>query len=388
MRSKSTSDRRESMKNYSEVMDYTELTERLRKTLYYGMIPKTDCSSLSLTRVIVEKFGENDDLFLERLCFDYAADLSREACLSPCSLVLALIYLERLCKKNPNFVSSIPSSKLFVISVMVASKFLNDEGEDDEVFNSDWAVSSKIDLKELNQLEKEFLTAIEWSLFVDEEDFTETLSQVESRIARQEGLKRGWLTYTDIDILARHKLMLDTWELVVNRVINVSITCFAAYIASLATLVGSALVATQLPWNIMTPPNALGLPINPISGLSTTHMNGLNHPISENGDPNDLESELDEIMTNITDIDQIDLDFYHSDRVNSLGLLSQFNYPEQWNNDHKLPQYNWKIEYPPKENGTLLFNHSVPRPLTRMKSLLSDRKFYFNRNVHSSFITA
>ena len=43
---------------------------------------------------------------------------------------------------------------------MVASKFLNDEGEDDEVFNTDWANSAKIDVKELNKLEREFLTAI------------------------------------------------------------------------------------------------------------------------------------------------------------------------------------------------------------------------------------
>ena len=69
------------------------------------------------TGVVVESFGQKDNLFLEKLCFDYAADLSREACISPCSLVLALLYLERLCDKNPNFVSSIPSSKLFLISV-------------------------------------------------------------------------------------------------------------------------------------------------------------------------------------------------------------------------------------------------------------------------------
>lgn len=43
---------------------------------------------------------------------------------------------------------------------MVASKFLNDEGEEDEVFNTDWANSAKMDIKELNKLEREFLTAI------------------------------------------------------------------------------------------------------------------------------------------------------------------------------------------------------------------------------------
>lgn len=43
---------------------------------------------------------------------------------------------------------------------MVASKFLNDEGEEDEVFNTDWANSAKMDIKELNKLEREFLSAI------------------------------------------------------------------------------------------------------------------------------------------------------------------------------------------------------------------------------------
>lgn len=121
-------------------IDYDTLTERLRKTLHYGMIPKSSAnfhSSFSLTSIelliiliiiskyiygnpgiAVEKFREHDNLFLERLCFDYAADLSREAVISPCSLVLALIYLERLSQKNPNFLSSIPSSKLFLISVV------------------------------------------------------------------------------------------------------------------------------------------------------------------------------------------------------------------------------------------------------------------------------
>ena len=128
------------------MMDYAALTERLRKTLYYGAVSKPTPSfnsSLPLTGikrsyciclfvcsrkvmiihsysdVMVEKFSDCDsNLFLEKLCFEYAAELSREACLSPCSLVVALIYLERLCQNNPNFVSSIPSSKLFLISVV------------------------------------------------------------------------------------------------------------------------------------------------------------------------------------------------------------------------------------------------------------------------------
>lgn len=43
---------------------------------------------------------------------------------------------------------------------MVASKFLHDDGEEDEVYNDEWANSGGIDLKDMNQLEKEFLNAI------------------------------------------------------------------------------------------------------------------------------------------------------------------------------------------------------------------------------------
>nr|SVE75124.1 EOG090X069C [Daphnia dolichocephala] len=280
-----------------QVMDYSELTERLRKTLYYGSVSRASHSfnsSLPLTRVMVEKFGETDsNLFLEKLCFEYAAELSREACLSPCSLVVALIYLERLCQSNPNFVSSLPSSKLFLISVMVASKFLNDEGEEDEVINSEWANSAKIDLTDLNQIERQFLQAIEWRLFVDDQDFAEALARVEFRVAQRESLERGWLTYTDLDVLSRRKLLSDTWDLIYDLVIHVSVACVTAYLASLVALVGSAIVVSSLPWNnctrsssptTFTQPTSLNAPyVTPHTSSGLQPEVDLIDPYSEDG---------------------------------------------------------------------------------------------------------
>lgn len=43
---------------------------------------------------------------------------------------------------------------------MVATKFLNDDGEEDQVFNMEWALSSNLTILQINQLEKEFLNAI------------------------------------------------------------------------------------------------------------------------------------------------------------------------------------------------------------------------------------
>ena len=50
---------------------------------------------------------------------------------------------------------------------MVASKYLYDDGEVDEVFNDDWAEAGRLDsVAEMNRLEIEFLCAVEWSLHV------------------------------------------------------------------------------------------------------------------------------------------------------------------------------------------------------------------------------
>nr|CAG4643206.1 EOG090X069C [Ilyocryptus agilis] len=223
-----------------QVADYSSLSERIKKTLYYGC--ETDLCSFSLTGVVVETFARQDTLFLEKLRFDHAACLSEDAKVSPCTFVLALIYLERLCKKNPNFVSSLPSSKLFIISVMVASKFLHDEGEEE----ANWTECAKMEVGQLNKLEKDFLQAIDWELYVDEEDFARALSAIERRVAWREGLKRDWLTYTDLDVLTTSQLLTDTLHLIHDLVVNVTIACMTAYLASLVTLLGSRRTTIQV----------------------------------------------------------------------------------------------------------------------------------------------
>lgn len=43
---------------------------------------------------------------------------------------------------------------------MVSNKFLQDDGEDDEVIGSEWAASGGLELHQLNKLEVDFLNAI------------------------------------------------------------------------------------------------------------------------------------------------------------------------------------------------------------------------------------
>lgn len=43
---------------------------------------------------------------------------------------------------------------------MVASKYLYDEGEEEEVFNDEWGAAGKVDVQTMNTLEMNFLSAI------------------------------------------------------------------------------------------------------------------------------------------------------------------------------------------------------------------------------------
>uniref|UniRef100_A0A8C7E4R4 Protein CNPPD1 n=1 Tax=Naja naja TaxID=35670 RepID=A0A8C7E4R4_NAJNA len=78
-----------------------------------------------------------------------------------CSMMLALVYIGLLRHRNPEYLQQISSSDLFLISMMVASKYLYDEGEEEEVFNDEWAAGK------------------DWSLFTDPKEFFEVLSWLE-----------------------------------------------------------------------------------------------------------------------------------------------------------------------------------------------------------------
>ena len=65
-------------------------------------------------------------------------------------------------RNNPSYLNTITSADLFLVSLLVANKFLHDDGEEDEVFNDEWASSGGIDTKELNRLELSFLSAMDW----------------------------------------------------------------------------------------------------------------------------------------------------------------------------------------------------------------------------------
>jgi hypothetical protein len=198
-----------------------------------------------VTELCVSSFNnlglEDLETKLDRLDVSRAAEITKETCASPTSLVLALMYLDRLRSSNTKYLNSISPTDLFLISLMVASKYLYDDGEEDEVFNDEWATSGNLEKKELNRLELEFLSAIDWNIYVSPDDYELTTQKLEWAVANKEVENRpgGWTTYTDINVLSRHLELIKIWHVFYEYTIKVTAVCAFAYAASLMTMIGT-----------------------------------------------------------------------------------------------------------------------------------------------------
>ena len=170
------------------------------------------------------------------------------SCPGPNSLVLALLYLERLRRRNPDYLTTVSSADLFLVSLMVASKFLHDDGEEDEVFNDEWASSAGIDTKELNKLEVKFLAAMDWRIFVDNAEFQSTLCRLEADIAlREVSARDGDATYSDLMVLGSGEQAAHLLSLLAQAAIKVTAVCLTTYAAGLLTLLGTAAALSRTP---------------------------------------------------------------------------------------------------------------------------------------------
>lgn len=199
-----------------------------------------------MSDIAVEFFQKSAPSPIRKLHKKYAAHVAREACISPCAMMLALVYIERLRHRNPEYLQKISSSDLFLISMMVASKYLYDEGEEEEVFNDEWGTAGKMDVQTINSLEMNFLNAIDWSLFTEPSDVFDILSQLETNIAEREGLRRGWLTYTDLCVLLEQSSWNQALAAFYQHFIKMSCLIALVYLTAAAALIGASAVLHAL----------------------------------------------------------------------------------------------------------------------------------------------
>lgn len=80
--------------------------------------------------------------------------------------ILALVYIDRVVEDSAEIVNNVTVHRLLLTSILIASKVLDDKGED----NAAYARVGGLTTQELNQLEALFLKCLKWRLFVKPQD--------------------------------------------------------------------------------------------------------------------------------------------------------------------------------------------------------------------------
>lgn len=101
---------------FDQALGQHEFLKRIKKTLYYGPSNPNRMISQPLAQHVISEFNEshrNYDLnFLDH------QSLSKFRDQTPCSLILSMIYLERLIKSDPTYVRLITPSELFLVTLV------------------------------------------------------------------------------------------------------------------------------------------------------------------------------------------------------------------------------------------------------------------------------
>jgi len=137
-----------------------ERCRQVKKKMYLPDVDEYNSSSEPLTDLTLGEVLSVAPAKSKALKHGYIADLTREGGISPCSLMLGLLYIKRLSQTNPKYLKTVSSRELFLIAMVIASKYMNDEGEMEALTNTEWAEIGCTPKAALDELERNFLEAI------------------------------------------------------------------------------------------------------------------------------------------------------------------------------------------------------------------------------------
>lgn len=121
---------------------------------------------------------------------------------------------------------------------MVATKFSS--GHDDEAPYVNWAECMNVSSDALFDMEMAFLNAIDWKVYVSNEEFFEKIGSLEHTLAHRQGAHRGWFTYVEMSSL------LPTIQ-IAKDFIQATLVFGLSYTLFVATMVASVFLVSRLP---------------------------------------------------------------------------------------------------------------------------------------------
>jgi len=350
--------------------DHVDICDRMSKSFYYsGKLPTTPRPSLPLTKLAVSTFSKKarQDT-LDFLDLQQAAEIGRNACVTPTAMIMAIVYLERLSAHNPTYLGSAKPSELFVISLMVASKFVQDDGEELGIFNDEWATSANIKLSKLNKMEIEFLLAIDWNLKVDPDEYGKAMDWLEKQVAHGEGSGRGWFTYSELSSLLPSCYLATVWPLIYQHCVKAILLACLTYAALLTTVITTSIMG----------PSVLSLTKNYVSNIiaisTITHHHRLPIPVrtyhTQDSTPLSTSNDLYE------EDFELDLDLNSNDTI--FGF--QDHHHDVMNHYISLPPppHNSKDNEADKDDEEINNNYNYRNKANRSRSTFQNASTIFN----------
>ncbi|EDV26949.1 Protein CNPPD1 [Trichoplax sp. H2] len=222
-------------KNYKQYMEMN--SNNFRKILFSKEHHKELFKWLPITSLAAQIYkkasGSYDDQFNE----EFISKLDSQLNITPCALVLAILYIERLMQTDRECSKHLLPSELFVISMLIATKYLIDEGEENEIWNDEWAKAANFEIDRVVQLERIFLNRIKWNLFISPATFHKYTARLEARMIVKEFEDRNWLTYAEmktlLDLSSKHTLST------IGQIIKIVAVSITSYLACFIIVVGS-----------------------------------------------------------------------------------------------------------------------------------------------------
>ncbi|CAF3353839.1 unnamed protein product [Rotaria socialis] len=154
------------------------------------MIYRLQNEDLILDDIILPDINESPEQTEHLVSIDCAVALSlcKIRNLPSCVFVLSLLYMKRLRSlrglSSLAQIDNLTTEELYITSTLLADKYLIDEGENEQLFNSDLAELAGITVERFNLIERQALLALNWNLYVSDSEFHEFLSLFKSQMAK------------------------------------------------------------------------------------------------------------------------------------------------------------------------------------------------------------
>ncbi|KAF1750781.1 hypothetical protein GCK72_017332 [Caenorhabditis remanei] len=200
--------------------DFRKIRKRMKRSLNYGT-KQPATLNYPLSQLIV-------DYFDKKCTFDYlepntSSMISKCGFADPCTLVVALVYLDRLRDQNKEYFEATDPVSLYVPALVLASKYMHDTDTYDRVSNTEWAESLKMDPNELNKQEWELVEKLDWNVAVKNDEFEKYLEKMEKWVAGDFMEKNDFATYNELLQLSSMIPILDIVKQLIEFISSTSL---------------------------------------------------------------------------------------------------------------------------------------------------------------------